>query len=161
MKRGRILMAIMVVVLLMASLVCLSCAGPEGPQGPQGPQGEQGPAGPQGLQGEQGPAGPQGPQGAPGPSMVVAMGAYSPYAGLYEGYNVDEVNWYPSGSGYDISFIGFDYGDKYLALVTPAGFGVISASTSKLGYRDLFVKLYDISGNGVQGYFSFVIFEVP
>ena len=146
---GKVFIILTLVALVLVS--AMSCA----PEGPQGLQGEQG---------LQGPVGPQGEQGPRGPNMIVAMGKVAPYEDgrLDAGYNVNDVTWSDHYGGYIIEFpFDYEYDGYYVTVVQPVGYqGAICSSTSALGGGRLLVFLMDLSGNPIQNYFDFVVFEV-
>lgn len=90
-------------------------AGPKGDTGPAGPQGPKGDPGAAGPQGEMGPPGPQGPRGERGPSD-----AYSAWNGLNGQRITSQV---PSSV----------YGVKYIDVVLPPGYYVVSGAMRASG----------------------------
>jgi len=136
MMRKRVSLAIMMVVLLTATVAGFSCAGKQGPQGEQGPE---------------------------GPNMIVAMGAISSSGTVVQGYNVDtgESTWKEEQQAYLITLTGINYSwPEYITIVTPTSHWVTACGNTDVEGQ-LYVRLLDSDGNPIQGYFTFVVLQVP
>lgn len=123
-------------LLLMAIVAAFSCAGAEGPQGEQGPA---------------------------GPNMIVAMGAISSSGAVVQGYNVDtgESTWKEEQQAYLITLTGINYTwPEYVTIVTPTSHWVAACGNTDV-QGQLYVRLLDSDGNPIQGYFTFVVLQVP
>jgi hypothetical protein len=95
--------------------------------------------------------------------MIVAMGAISSSGTVRQGYNVDagENTWKQEEQAYRITLTGISYAwPEYVTVVTPTSHWVSACGNTDVEGQ-LYVRLLDSNGNPVQGYFTFVVLQVP
>lgn len=102
--------------------------------------------------------GDQTPQQTAGP---IAKAFIEDDASIANAVNVDSVTWNASAQRYEITISGESYYyNDYVTSVTIADLDARHSRTGS-GNNDLFVYLYDDTGNLVQGNFQFVTYKLP
>jgi hypothetical protein len=141
-------------------------AGPSGPTGAIGPAGPSGPAGPTGATGTQGPQGPQGPAGVCDCENLQGSGGTSNYVGTINnnataiGGNVNyRVVWNADKKWYEIDFINQNFSLNKSAATVNAIASAPRIETIQAINGKLVIQLFDLSGQAVQGKFTFSVVD--